>query len=82
MMAEGLLEEAKAMYPYRHRNALQTVGYAELFAYLEGKSSLEEAVEKIRQHTRNYAKRQLTWFRKQEGWTWVQDPESIRWAND
>lgn len=67
MMEQGLLDEARSMYPYRHLKALQTVGYQELFDYLDGKMSLELAVDKIKQHTRNYAKRQITWFKKQ-GW--------------
>lgn len=79
MMAEGLLDEVKALFPYRHLKNLQTVGYTELFDYLEGHCSLEEAVEKIRQHTRNYAKRQLTWFRKDPEFRWFRadDPELI-----
>jgi tRNA dimethylallyltransferase len=70
MMAEGLLEEVRGLQPYRHLNALQTVGYQELFDYLDGKMSLEQAVDKIKQHTRNYAKRQLTWFRADPAWRW------------
>lgn len=68
MMDKGLLEEASLLYPYRHLNALQTVGYTELFSYLDQKISLDEAVELIKQHSRNYAKRQLTWFRKDPHW--------------
>jgi len=64
MMQAGFLEEAKSVHPFKHLNALNTVGYKELFDHLEGKTSLERAVELIKQHTRNYAKRQLTWFRK------------------
>jgi tRNA dimethylallyltransferase len=64
MMEEGLLAEAKALLPFRHLNALQTVGYTELFDYFDGKYTLPEAVEKIKQNTRNYAKRQLTWIKK------------------
>ena len=63
MMEKGLLDEAKTLLPYREKNALQTVGYQELFDYLDGKTSLEEAVELIKQNTRRYAKRQTTWFR-------------------
>ncbi len=68
MMAEGLLEEAKTLYPFRDLNALQTVGYTELFAHFDGDMTLDEAVDKIKQHTRNYAKRQMTWFRKNDFW--------------
>lgn len=64
MMEEGLLDEVKSVEKYRQINALQTVGYTELFEYLDGKCSLQFAVDKIKQHTRNYAKRQLTWFNK------------------
>jgi tRNA dimethylallyltransferase len=66
MMEKGLLEEARALYHLREYNALKTVGYKELFEHFEGKLSLDEAVEKIKQHTRNYAKRQLTWFRNRD----------------
>ncbi len=64
MMQKGFLEEAKSVYPHRQLNALNTVGYKELFDHLAGKTDLEKAIELIKQHTRNYAKRQLTWFRK------------------
>lgn len=79
MMKMGLLEEVKALKSFAQYNALQTVGYKELFAYFEGAISLEAAVEQIKQHTRNYAKRQLTWFRKDEAITWFspEAPESI-----
>ncbi len=63
MMAQGLLEEAELLYPHRDLRALQTVGYQELFEYIKGNYSKEQAISKIKQHTRNYAKRQLTWFR-------------------
>ena len=62
MMAEGLEDEARSLFEYKHLQALQTVGYKELFEFFEGKCSREDAVEKIKQHTRNYAKRQITWF--------------------
>jgi tRNA dimethylallyltransferase len=71
MMAEGFEDEAKALYPLRHLKNLQTVGYAELFDYFDGKTSLRQAVELIKQHTRNYAKRQLTWFRKDTDLIWM-----------
>ncbi len=64
MMQDGLLNEVKALYANRSLNALQTVGYYELFNYLNGIGSLEEAVDLIKQHTRQYAKRQITWFKK------------------
>lgn len=64
MLEEGLIEEAKALFPYKDLNALQTVGYSELFEHFSGNISLEEAVRLIKRNTRHYAKRQLTWFRK------------------
>jgi len=66
MMESGLLQEAQALYPYRHLNALNTVGYKELFAYIDGQYDLNTAVELIRRNTRRYAKRQLTWFAREE----------------
>lgn len=78
MMKNGLLEEVKSLLSYRNHNALQTVGYKELFEYLDGKCSLEEAIEKIKQNTRNYAKRQMTWFKNQyEGVKWVESINNI-----
>jgi tRNA dimethylallyltransferase len=59
------LKEVRSLWPFRHLNSLNTVGYKELFAYLDGSWSLDKAVEKIKQHTRNYAKRQTTWFKNQ-----------------
>ena len=64
MLKNGWLEEAKTVFPYRHLNALNTVGFKELFTYLDGKWPLEQAIEKIKTNTRRYAKRQMTWFRK------------------
>lgn len=70
MMEEGLMEEVKSLYSQKQLNALNTVGYKELFAHLEGKHSLKEAVEEIKKNTRRFAKRQLTWFRKEEDIHW------------
>ncbi|MCQ2283680.1 MAG: tRNA (adenosine(37)-N6)-dimethylallyltransferase MiaA [Bacteroidales bacterium] len=64
MMECGLLEEVRTLYPFRQLNALNTVGYKELFNYIDGKCTLEQAVEDIKTHTRRYAKRQLNWFKK------------------
>ena len=64
MMINGLEEEARAVYPFKHLTALQTVGYQELFDYFDGLCTKEEAVDKIKQHSRNYAKRQITWFKR------------------
>lgn len=66
MMKQGLLEEVKSVITYRDHNALKTVGYKELIDYVDGNISLSEAIEKIKQHTRNYAKRQITWFKNQD----------------
>lgn len=76
MMAAGLLDEVVSLLPHRHRPPLQTVGYAELFDYLDGNCMLDEAVDKIKQHTRRYAKRQLTWFRKEADTAWF-TPDDI-----
>lgn len=65
MMEEGLLEEARGLLPYRDLNALNTVGYRELFDYFDGKCTLEQAVTDIKTHTRRYAKRQITWFKRE-----------------
>lgn len=80
MMDMGLLNEVKSLLPFRQFNALQTVGYAELFGYLDQHVTLERAVELIKQNTRRYAKRQMTWFKKDAGFTWFhpQQLEEIR----
>lgn len=70
MMEEGLLTEARGLYNYKSRNALQTVGYKELFHFIENEYSLIEAVEKIKINTRHYAKRQMTWFKKDSMIKW------------
>ena len=71
MMADGLLDEAKAVYPKRHLNSLQTVGFRELFGYMDGEYDLPRAIELIQQNTRHYAKRQLTWFRRDNEIHWL-----------
>lgn len=70
MMDAGLLDEVRALYPLKTLKNLQTVGYTELFDYLDGRCTLSEAVDKIKQHTRNYAKRQMTWFTKDKQVNW------------
>lgn len=70
MMNSGLLEEARAMYPYKDVNALNTVGYKELFDYFNGRWPLEEAVERIKGNTRRYARKQLTWYKRDESVAW------------
>ncbi|TCD03820.1 tRNA (adenosine(37)-N6)-dimethylallyltransferase MiaA [Pedobacter psychroterrae] len=72
MMEAGLLDEVKSLQAYRSYNALNTVGYSELFTYLDGKTNLEEAVDQIKQNTRRFAKRQLTWFRRDESTAWFE----------
>lgn len=74
MMEQGFLEETKQLYPYRHLNAMNTVGYKELFQYLDGVLSLEEAVNDIKTHTRRYAKRQLSWFKRYGSYQYVDLP--------
>lgn len=71
MMDEGLLDEVRSLLPYRDCTALQTVGYTELFDYLDGKIPLEEAVRLIQRNTRHYAKRQLTWWRRDPAIRWI-----------
>ena len=75
MMAGGLLEEVKTMYPKRSFNALNTVGYKELFDYLDGRWPLEEAVERIKGNTRRYARKQLTWYKKDDQIRWFHPDE-------
>jgi len=76
MMDEGLLAEVTELLPYKNLNALQTVGYQEIFSYLEKKQTLEEAVDLIKRNSRRYAKRQMTWWRNREYIQWFQ-PEKI-----
>ncbi len=75
MLADGLVDEARTVYPKKHINALQTVGYSELFDFFDGKISLVQAIERIKQNTRRYAKRQLTWFNKDKEITWFEPDE-------
>lgn len=76
MMAQGLLEEARQLYPLRHLNALNTVGYKEMFSYMDGTWPLEEAVERMKGNTRRYARKQLTWFKKDPEVIWVNPEET------
>lgn len=71
MMKDGLLEEVRSLFPYRSHNALQTVGYREIFEQLDGKVNPEEAITHIKTNTRQYAKRQLTWFKKDAEIEWI-----------
>ena len=76
MLADGLEAEARAVYPYRSLNALQTVGYREFFDYFDGRISYDEAVELIKRNSRRYAKRQLTWFRRDGEIRWFRSDET------
>ena len=71
MIDDGLVDEARRVYDKRHLNSLQTVGYKELFAYFDGEYDLNRAIELIQQNTRHYAKRQLTWFRRDKEIHWL-----------
>jgi tRNA dimethylallyltransferase len=71
MVKDGLVEEVAALTPYRHYNALNTVGYSELFEYFDGKTDVDSALAAIKQNTRRFAKRQLTWFRKDKEMIWM-----------
>lgn len=77
MLEAGLLEEAKTLYPQRALNALQTVGYREFFDYFDGKTTLEEAIELVKRNTRRYAKRQMTWLRKEKDLHWIDAETAI-----
>jgi tRNA dimethylallyltransferase len=70
MIQEGLLAEAEKMYPNKALNALQTVGYRELFDYFDGTTTLDFAIEEIKKNTRRFAKRQITWFKRTENAKW------------
>lgn len=75
MIEKGLIDEVRSLRQYRHLNALNTVGYKEIFAYLDGKFTKEEAIEKIKTNTRRYAKRQITWFKKRPDYHWIHPGE-------
>jgi len=79
MIDQGLFEEAENLYPYKELNALQTVGYREIFDYLDGKYDKEEAIRLLKRNSRRYAKRQMTWFKKDEEFKWFspEDKELI-----
>ena len=85
MMADGLLEEARKVYPFRHLNSLNTVGYKELFKYFDGEWSLDLAVEKIKRNSRVYARKQMTWFKRDEEIRWFhpeQETEILQYVNE
>jgi tRNA dimethylallyltransferase len=70
MVENGLIEEAKTLYPHKELNALQTVGYRELFSYFDGEFTKEFAIDEIKKNTRRFAKRQMTWFKRTENARW------------
>ena len=85
MIEEGLIEEAKAIFEFRHYNSLNTVGYKELFEHFDGNISLEKAIELIKRNSRRYAKRQLSWFRRDEEIEWFhpdQEKEVLQYIED
>lgn len=85
MMQEGLLEEAKSVYPFKHLNSLNTVGYKEIFNYLDGEWSLDFAIEKIKQNSRIYSRKQMTWFKRNPNIQWFhpeQKEEIMNYIND
>jgi tRNA dimethylallyltransferase len=75
MMADGMLDEARKVYPYRHLNSLNTVGYKELFCHFDGEWTLEQAIEKIKRNTRVYARKQITWFKRDRTIEWFHPDE-------
>lgn len=77
MMEDGLLEEVKSVYPYKHLNSLNTVGYKELFNYLDGVWDLPFAIEKIKQNSRIYSRKQMTWFKKDNEITWFHPDQEV-----
>jgi tRNA dimethylallyltransferase len=81
MITDGLVDEAKQLFHLRHLNALNTVGYKELFDYFEGNISYNDAIEQIKRNSRRYAKRQLTWFKRDKEITWFHPSELAKISN-
>lgn len=79
MIEEGLVEEARTLYPFKNLSALNTVGYKEIFKYFDKEITLRQAIEDIKTNTRRYAKRQMTWFRKDKDIIWVEASNNINW---
>jgi tRNA dimethylallyltransferase len=82
MISAGLLEEARDLFPQRQLNALQTVGYKELFDYFSNECNLAFAIDKIKQHSRNYAKRQMTWFKRDQQIQWIEAKNNTEMADE
>ena len=80
MIGQGLIEEVRGLYGYRNLQALNAVGYKEIFDFLDGKTSLQEAVELIKINTRKYAKRQMTWFCKDKEIQWLDAEKDLDWT--
>jgi tRNA dimethylallyltransferase len=78
MVDQGLIEEAKKLYDYRNLNALDTVGYKELFNYIEGSISKKDAINLIKRNSRRYAKRQITWFKKFKDIHWIEKTDDAK----
>ena len=78
MIENGLLNEVKGLFKFKNLNALNTIGYKEIFEYLENKISLDEAIEKIKTNTRRYAKRQITWYKSNKEVNWFSDDYDIK----
>lgn len=81
MMDRGLLDEARRVYPYRHLNALNTVGYKELFRYLDGEWTLDFALDKVRRNSRVYSRKQMTWFRRDPSIQWFSPDDMVKIRN-
>ncbi|MGB3946526.1 MAG: tRNA dimethylallyltransferase, partial [Bacteroidia bacterium] len=81
MVNNGLLKEVESLIPYKHLNALQTVGYKEIFDYLDNKIDLKKAIELVKQNTRRFAKRQLTWFRRDAEIQWFEPQQTVEIIN-
>ena len=85
MVADGLIDEAKSVYPFKGLNSVNTVGYKELFNYFDGNCTLEEAIDKIKQNSRIYSRKQMTWFKRDEEITWFnpeQKDEIMKYISD
>ena len=80
-MGDGLLQEAERLYQHKSLNALDTVGYKEMFAFMDGKYTLGEAVERIKGNTRRYARKQLTWFKKYDDAAWFNPDDTEKIMN-
>jgi tRNA dimethylallyltransferase len=78
MMEQGLVDEVVSLLPFKHLNALQTVGYKEIFSYIDGETDLSESIKEIKSNTRKYAKRQLTWFKKDKNISWGTDLQMLK----